>query len=81
MPPKKKGRTIFEFVSSLGPSELLVISRARWDKHLRKLVTQEEVSRRMAQEVDFKKAVEEVMEEEPRHGGSYGVGRQAGLEH
>ena len=48
----KKGRTIFESFSSVGPSEFLVVSRARWDKHQRKLGTHKEESRRTAQEVE-----------------------------
>ena len=48
---KKKSRKISEIFSSKGPSEFLVVSRARWDQHQRVLVTQEEESRRKAQEV------------------------------
>ena len=59
-----KGSPIFEFFSSERPSELLVVSRAQWDKHRREQVTQEE-SRRMAQEVESQD-IEEVMEEEDR---------------
>ena len=43
---KKKGRKIFELFRSKGPSEFLVVSRARWDEHQRMLVTQEEKARR-----------------------------------
>ena len=49
---KKQDRKIFEIFSSEGPSEFLVVSRARWDEYQRMLVTQEEESRRRAQEVD-----------------------------
>ena len=42
---QKKGRKIFEIFSSKGPSEFLVVSRAR-DDYQRMLVTQEEESRR-----------------------------------
>ena len=49
---KKKGRKIFETFSSKGPSEFLVVSRARWDEYQRMLVTWEEESRRRAQEVE-----------------------------
>ena len=48
----EKGRTIFQSFSSEGPSEFLVVSRARWDKHQRKLGAQKEESRRTAQEVE-----------------------------
>ena len=43
---------IFEIFSSKGQSEFLVASRVRWDERHRALVTQEEESRRKAQEVD-----------------------------
>ena len=46
----KKGRIIFESFSSEGPSEFLVVSRARWDEH--QWGMQKEESRRMAQEVE-----------------------------
>ena len=49
---KNKGRKIFEIFNSKGQSESLVASRARWDERQRVLVTQEEESRRKAQEVD-----------------------------
>ena len=49
---KKKGRKIFGIFSSKGPSEFLVVSRTRWGGYQRMLVTQEEESRRRAQEVD-----------------------------
>ena len=49
---KKKGRKIFEIFSSKGPSDFLVVSRARWGEYQRMLVTQEEESTRRAQEVD-----------------------------
>ena len=50
---KRKGRKVFENFSSKGLSEFLVASRARWDEYQRVLVTQEEESRRKAQEVDY----------------------------
>ena len=49
---RKKGRRIFETFSSQGPSEFLEVSRARWDEYHRLLVTQEEKSRRKAQELE-----------------------------
>ena len=48
----KKGRAIFETFSSEGPTEFLVVSRARWDEHQRKLGTQKEESRIMTEEVE-----------------------------
>ena len=36
----QQGRAIFETFSSEGPSEFLVVSRARWDEHQRKLSVQ-----------------------------------------
>ena len=51
---RKKGGRIFEIFSSQGPSEVLVASRARWDERQRALVTEEEESRRKAQDVDYK---------------------------
>ena len=42
----KQGRAIFETFSSEWPSELLVVSRARWDEHLRKMSVQNEELRR-----------------------------------
>ena len=41
----KKGRAIFETSSSEGPSELLVVSRPRWDEHQRMLSEQKEEPR------------------------------------
>ena len=38
----EQGRAIFETFSSKGPSEFLVVSRARWDEHQRKPGVQEE---------------------------------------
>ena len=45
--------TVFENFSSKGQSELLAASRVRWDELQRLLVTQEEESRRKAQESDY----------------------------
>ena len=50
---KKKGRRIFEIFSSQGPSEFLVVSRARRNEYQRMLVIQEEESRRRAPEMDL----------------------------
>ena len=50
---KKKSRKIFEIFSSQGQSGFLVASKARRDERQRVLVTQEEESRRKAQEVDY----------------------------
>ena len=50
---RKKGGRIFDIFSSKGQSEFLVASRRRWDERQRVLVTQEEESRRKAQEVDY----------------------------
>ena len=50
---RKKGRRIFDIFSSEGQSEVLVANRVRWDERDRELVTQEEESRRKAQEVDY----------------------------
>ena len=50
---RNKGREIFEIFSSESQSEFLVASRARWDERQRVLVTQEEESRRKAQDVDY----------------------------
>ena len=36
----KQNRAIFETFSSDGPSEFLVVSRARWDEHQRKMSVQ-----------------------------------------
>ena len=49
---KKKGRRIFEIFSSQGPSQFLMVSRARRDERQMVLVRQEEASRRRAQEAD-----------------------------
>ena len=38
----KQGRAIFDTFSSEGPSEFLVVSRARWDEHQRKTSVQKE---------------------------------------
>ena len=43
---------ILESFSSVGPSEFLVVSRTRWDKHQRKLGTHKKESRSMAQELE-----------------------------
>ena len=48
----KKGRAIFDTFSSEGPREFSVVSRTRWDEHQRKLGTQKEESRGLAQEVE-----------------------------
>ena len=39
---EQKCRAIFETFSSEGPSEFLMVSRARWDEHQRKLSEQNE---------------------------------------
>ena len=43
----KQGHAIFETFSSEGPSEFLVVSRARWDEDKRKMSVQKEGPRRM----------------------------------
>ena len=48
----KQGRVILDTFCSEGPSEFLIVSRARWDEHQRKLGTQKEESRTVAQEVE-----------------------------
>ena len=50
---RKKGGRIFQIFSLKGQSEFLVARRVRWDERQRVLVTQEEESRRRAQEVDY----------------------------
>ena len=50
---RKTGGMISEIFSSKGQSEVLVTSRVRWDESRRVLVTQEEESRRKAQEDDY----------------------------
>ena len=45
---KLNGRRICEIFLSEGPSELLVVNKARWEKYQRDLVAQEEVKRRRA---------------------------------
>ena len=47
---KLNGRRICEIFLSVGPSELLVVNKARWEKYQRDLVAQEEVKRRRALE-------------------------------
>ena len=49
---RKQGGRIFEHFSSKGQSERLAASRVRWDERQRLMVTQEEESRREAQDVD-----------------------------
>ena len=42
----KQGRAIFETFNSQEPSEFLVVSKARWDEHQRKMTVQKEELRR-----------------------------------
>ena len=51
---KKNGRRIFEIFSSEGPSEFLVVNRARLDEYQRMLVTH----KRKSQEEGHKKWTE-----------------------